>query len=216
MCVCVCVKKGDVFVPGWCLLVPCVRASSMPSVIFPIVDMVAACHKRGVRVMVDGAHAPGQLPLNVAAVGADWYTGNLHKWSFTSKVWRPQLGACLAFGCVRVREEERGPRGMQCVRRSHLCCPCCAVALQGVAFLYAREDRQEGLNPVVASHFHLRSYQERFYMQGTIDYSGFCAVPAALAFVKSIGGFEAVRKYNFGLVIWASYVRTCNGMEDGA
>lgn len=134
--------------------------SSMPSVIYPIADMVAACHKRGVRVMVDGAHAPGQLPLDVAAVGADWYTGNLHKWSFTSK---------------------------------------------GVAFLYAREDRQEGLNPVVASHYHLRSYQERFFMQGTIDYSGYCAVPAALAFVKSIGGFEAVRKYNFGLVIWAAY-----------
>ena len=72
--------------------------------------------------------------------------------------------------------------------------------------MYAREDRQEGLNPVVASHYHLRSYQERIFMQGTIDYSGYCAVPAALAFVKSIGGFEAVRKYNFGLVIWAAYV----------
>lgn len=59
---------------------------------------------------------------------------------------------------------------------------------------------------MVASHYHLRSYQERFFMQGTIDYSGYCAVPAALAFVKSIGGFEAVRKYNFGLVIWAAYV----------
>ena len=60
--------------------------SSMPSVIFPIKELVALCHRYGARVMVDGAHAPGQLPLNVEEVGADWYTGNLHKWSFTSKV----------------------------------------------------------------------------------------------------------------------------------
>ena len=58
----------------------------MPSVIFPIKELVALCHRYGARVMVDGAHAPGQLPLNVEEVGADWYTGNLHKWSFTPKV----------------------------------------------------------------------------------------------------------------------------------
>ena len=42
---------------------------------------------------------------------------------------------------------------------------------------------------------------------GTIDYSGYLAIPEALAFVKTIGGFEAVRKYNHGLVIWAAEAR---------
>jgi Cys-tRNA synthase (O-phospho-L-seryl-tRNA:Cys-tRNA synthase) len=74
------------------------HVSSMPMAIFPIKEMVAACHAKGVRVMVDGAHAPGQLPLDVVDVGAEWYTGNLHKWCFASKVRVAHVGrvACVA------------------------------------------------------------------------------------------------------------------------
>ncbi|WP_030995957.1 aminotransferase class V-fold PLP-dependent enzyme [Streptomyces sp. NRRL F-5630] len=50
--------------------------------LFPLPEIVAASHAAGARVLVDGAHAPGLLadPLGHAS-GADYWTGNLHKWT---------------------------------------------------------------------------------------------------------------------------------------
>ena len=59
--------------------------TSAGAVVLPIHEMAAICHQRGVLVMVDGAHAPGQIDLDVAALGVDWYVGNLHKWAFAAK-----------------------------------------------------------------------------------------------------------------------------------
>lgn len=59
--------------------------SSAGAVVFPVREMAAVCRERGVPVAVDGAHAPGQLPLDVPALGVDWYVGNLHKWAFAAR-----------------------------------------------------------------------------------------------------------------------------------
>ena len=53
---------------------------SPTGLVLPAKELCAEARKRGVTTVVDGAHAPAMIPLAVDAVGADFYTGNLHKW----------------------------------------------------------------------------------------------------------------------------------------
>lgn len=129
--------------------------ASATGLLFPAAELVAACRPHAEFIMVDGAHAPGMLDLNLPALGADWYTGNLHKWCFSSK---------------------------------------------GTAFLHCRDELQAGQMPLVVSHLiHARDWRDRFWMQGTADFSRALAVPAALDFMRRELGVEAMRAYNSAL-----------------
>eukprot|EP01031_Cornospumella_fuschlensis_P038784 gene38784-47163_t len=59
--------------------------SSMPTIIEPIEQLTPLARAHGSIVIIDGAHAPGILDIDVESIGADIYTGNLHKWLFTPK-----------------------------------------------------------------------------------------------------------------------------------
>lgn len=123
--------------------------TSATGLVMPLAEIVAGCRERGVPCLVDAAHAPGLLPVDLTALDPDWWTGNLHKW---------------------------------------VCAP------KGAAVLYARSP----VRPLVPSHGWGLGFAEEFDWAGTFDPSAWLSVPAALAFMASLG-WDEVRAYGRSL-----------------
>jgi isopenicillin-N epimerase len=59
--------------------------TSMSALIFPVKEICDKAKELGLLTIVDGAHVPGQIPLNLQEIKADIYTGACHKWLLTPK-----------------------------------------------------------------------------------------------------------------------------------
>ncbi len=73
--------------------------ASPTGVVFPLERWVPELEKRGIATLIDGAHAVGQVPLDLTKMGVSYYTSNCHKW------------LCAPKGCafLYVREDAPGP-----------------------------------------------------------------------------------------------------------
>ncbi|HEY1447552.1 MAG TPA: aminotransferase class V-fold PLP-dependent enzyme [Caulobacteraceae bacterium] len=123
--------------------------TSATALVLPIADIIADLHARGVWVLVDGAHAIGQIPLDIGSLGADWYVTNLHKWLYAPK---------------------------------------------GSALLVASDAARATTRPAITSHYIEMGFPKSFDYVGTRDYSGWLALPAALAFYNELGP-ERLRRH---------------------
>jgi isopenicillin-N epimerase len=73
------------------------HVASASAVVMPVAEVAAHCRELGVPLLVDGAHAPGMLTLDLDGLDPDYYVGNCHKWLCTPK------GAAFLRVAVRAR-----------------------------------------------------------------------------------------------------------------
>ena len=90
-------KIEETLEPGTKLAIFSHIPSTCP-IILPVEKIAQLCHSRGVPVLIDGAHALGNLPLNLSTLQADFYVANVHKWMCAPKV-SCCLSVCLLYQC---------------------------------------------------------------------------------------------------------------------
>lgn len=61
------------------------HVTSPTALIFPVAEVCKRARAAGILTVIDGAHAPGQVDLNLEQIGADFYSGNCHKWLSSPK-----------------------------------------------------------------------------------------------------------------------------------
>lgn len=132
--------------------------TSPTALVLPIAPVLAEARRRGILSVVDGAHAPGQIDLDLQALGADLYTGNAHKWL-----------------CA--------PKGTAFLHARPALQPTLQPAVTSWGTL-AQELAPDGATPWDGFIGH-QPFERRLQWQGSRDLSGFLAVPAAIEFQRS-------------------------------
>ena len=126
--------------------------TSTTALTFPVAELCRRARERGITTLIDGAHAPGHIPLNLDAIGADFYAGNCHKW----------LCAPKGAGFLHARPEHHARLDAPVVSWGY------AAAVAGHTGFDAYTGRT--------------LLERRLQWQGTRDIAAYLAVPAAIDF----------------------------------
>ncbi len=128
--------------------------SSTTALIFPLEEICRRARSSGILTFIDGAHAPGQIPVSLDALGADFYAGNCHKWLCAPK------GAAF----LHARPEHHS-------------------MLDALVISWGYSSGSGGHTGFDA-YTGTSLFEQRMQWQGTRDLSAFLAVPAAIEFQK--------------------------------
>jgi isopenicillin-N epimerase len=140
------------------------HVTSATALIFPIGALCHAARERGLTTLIDGAHAPGYVDLDLDALGADFYTGNCHKW-----LCAPKGAAFLHARPERQAELHAG-----------------VISWGYVAETLGASATSSPSGPTGFDAYVGRTVLERrLQWQGTRDIAAFLAVPAALDFLAA-------------------------------
>ena len=129
--------------------------TSTTALILPVQALCEGARSRGITTVIDGAHAPGQIPLDLGAVGADFYTGNCHKWLCAPK------GAAF----LHARPERQAELDAGVVSWGYV----------------AGSAGHTGFDAYTGRTL----FERRLQWQGTRDLAAFLAVPAAIEFQQA-------------------------------
>ncbi len=133
---------------------------STTALVFPAAELCARAREAGIATLIDGAHAPGLIDLDLAAGGADYYTGNCHKW----------LCAPKGSAFLHVRRERQAALHGGIVSWGWLADELAAGGGGHTGF-----DAYVGTTPL----------ERRLQWQGTRDIASYLTVPAALDFLAA-------------------------------
>lgn len=138
--------------------------ASTTAVLLPVAEVIAQARQRGVLSLIDGAHGPGHIDLNLDLLGADFYTGNAHKWM------------CAPKGAAFLHARREHHDGLHA-----------AVTSWGYA------DEMGGSGAGHEGYTGTSRLERRLQWQGTRDLSAWLAVPAAIEFIQDAQWQAAVR-----------------------
>lgn len=149
--------------------------SSCPAVVMPVKQISKVCKNNGVPLFVDGAHALGQIKLDISELedwGMTYWVSDTHKWFFSPK------GSAVLW-VTKEKQENVVPT-----------IDCASIGSNGCTVIQNQ-------------YKELSEFESRFLYLGTKDYTPWISISGAIHFIKDIGGYDLIINRNKQIATWA-------------
>ena len=150
----------------------CSHVTSTTALVWPLAELCRGARELGITTVIDGAHAPGQIDLDLEAIGADHYAGNCHKW----------LCAPKGAGFLHARKAAQDALDATVISWGYVAG---TAGKAGAAAPAQGESAAAGGHTGFDAYTGRTTFERRLQWQGTRDITPWLAVPAALDFLQA-------------------------------